>query len=185
MLAILSTTAAFFSSPQRRLCAHTDGRAAVLLKLVTNRLAASAGSSLRLPAGPLSEYLGSRHSDEALLSATSVSGPTDGVYECELSPIKFFTLAITPVFTMQIDREPAASAGGAVAVRVLKGQCRVGEKLSRTISIDALNEVRWAPEASGGWSVDTAISLELAIKQAPLRCLTSPGAPSWPRRRRR
>ena len=111
-------------------------------KLVTNELSATADASTTLPAGStsLSDYLASPASDTALLSAEKIlSGPVDGVYECEMAPITFFKLRITPLFSMQIDRDAGSNE---IAVRVLKGQCKVGDKLSRTITIDALSMVR-------------------------------------------
>lgn len=137
-------------------------------KLVTNELSAATDGSLTLPAGSTSlpDYLASPDSDACLLSAEKViSGPVDGVYECELAPITFFKLRITPLFSMQIDRDAGSNE---IAVRVLKGQCKVGDKLSRTITIDALNMVKWAPADDGAWQLDTSISLSLKVKQAPM-----------------
>ena len=138
-------------------------------KLVTNELSATADASTTLPAGStsLSDYLASPASDTALLSAEKIlSGPVDGVYECEMAPITFFKLRITPLFSMQIDR--GAGGDNELAVRVLKGGCRVGDKLSRTITIDALNKVKWSAADDGDWQLDTSISLALKVKQAPM-----------------
>ena len=167
MAAALSATLACAFTLRPTLPRHDVApRASIQLmaKLVTNKLAATTEGSSVLPAGPLCEFLASTASDLPLLSAASVSGPVDGVYECELSPITFFKLSITPLFTMRIDRE----AGRKVTVRVLQGRCRVGEKLSRTITIGALNTLEWAPATAGGWQLDTFTSLELAVKQAPM-----------------
>ena len=54
-------------------------------------------------------------------------------------------------------------------MRVLKGGCRVGDKLSRTITIDALNKVKWSRDSDDGdWQLDTHIALALKVKQAPM-----------------
>ena len=135
-------------------------------KLVKNSLSAKAEASTTLPKGPLSEYLTSTESDEQLLCSVQISGPdAEGTYECELSPITFFKLSITPLFAMQIDR---AESGDSLAVRVLKGRCRVGDKESRTITINALNELSWKAADDDQWNLDASISLELDVLQAPM-----------------
>ena len=167
MAAVSAVLASAFTLPSSapRYGAAAAPRASIHLaaKLVTNNLAASTEDSALLPAGPLGDFLESPVSDVPLLAAVSIEGPKDGVYECELPPITFFKLGITPLFTMEINREPCKAS-----VRVLRGRCRVGEKLSRTITIGALNTLQWSETSSGEWRIETSTSLELAVKQAPM-----------------
>jgi len=116
----------------------------------------------KLPPGPLASYLmDSEASDASLLSAKRVNPSGDGAYECELAPIAFLALSVTPVMVLRIDR----NVEDAVTVRTLEGRVRIGDKVQRSTDIGGLNTIRWTSCADGepGWDLECDIDLTLSL----------------------
>lgn len=132
----------------------------------------------KLPPGPLATYLmDSGASDATLLSAALVrDSSTKGAYECELAPIQFLSLQITPLMHMHIDR---ASDNNEVHVRIIQGNVRIGSKVQRATSIGGINTIRWVHRADDGWDLECKIDLELSLEVPGFEAMPSLARRAW------
>lgn len=142
------------------------------------RLEGRGQAQCTLPPGPLASYLMDREaSDHTLLSAVKVeeSSEGSGAYNCELAPIKFLTLTVTPLMIMSVERD--ATEANEVVVRTLKGNVRIGDQVHKAADIGGLNTIRWRSRADDSWDLECKIELELS--------LDVPGLQQMPRLARR
>lgn len=167
------------NAPATRTVTHS--RACSPLALASSprtKLEGRGSARCKLPPGPLATYLmDSDASDATLLSAVMVRDSlTEGAYECELAPIQFLSLVITPLMHMHIDR---ASGNNEVHVKTIQGNVRIGNKLQRATDIGGLNTIRWAHRADDGWDLECKIALELSLEVPGFEAMPKMARRAW------